>query len=74
MKSTPIAIALVPFMENLNRVLPKGEGVPVPLNCSVHVGPPITWAGDKAAFMETLRAALERLHAEAPPLHWAEDA
>ena len=65
---TPVWIA------GAGRVLPKGEGVPVPLNCSVHVGPPLAWGGDKDAFMEEVREALERLHAQAPPLHWAEDA
>ena len=64
---TPVWIA------GAGRVLPKGEGVPVPLNCSVHVGPPLRWAGDKDAFMEDLRAALEALHAQAPPLRWADE-
>jgi hypothetical protein len=50
-------------------VLPKGEGVPAPLNCSVHVGPP-RWSGERHAFMDEIRAALEALHDQAPPLRW----
>jgi len=63
---TPVWIA------GAGRVLPKGEGVPIPLNCSVHVGPPLHWAGDRDAFMEDVREALEALHAQAPPLRWAD--
>jgi hypothetical protein len=36
----------------------------------VHVGAPIAWPGDRVLFLETLRQALEDLHAQAPPLHW----
>lgn len=68
----PDAPVVPAWIAGAGRVLPKGEAVPVPLNCSVHVGPPLRWAGDKDAFMEELRQALERLHAQAPPLRWIE--
>jgi 1-acyl-sn-glycerol-3-phosphate acyltransferase len=58
------------WIAGAGRVLPKGKGVPVPLNCSIHVGPALHWGGDRQVFMDELRAALERLHAEAPPLRW----
>ena len=58
------------WIEGAGRVLPKGKGLPVPLNCSIHVGPPLRWGGDRQAFMEAVRTALETLRAQAPPLHW----
>jgi 1-acyl-sn-glycerol-3-phosphate acyltransferase len=42
-------IALVPvFIENLNRVLPKGEVLPVPILCSVTFGEPLRLAEGEA--------------------------
>ena len=42
-------IALVPvFIENLNRVLPKGEILPVPMLCSVTFGEPLRLAEGEA--------------------------
>jgi 1-acyl-sn-glycerol-3-phosphate acyltransferase len=59
------------WLQGAGRVLPKGTHVPVPLNCTVLVGDPVHWAGDRAAFMEQLRVALEGLKALAPPQRWA---
>lgn len=58
------------WIAGAGRVLPKGRGVPVPLNCSVNVGPPLTWRGERHVFMEEVREALEALSREAPPLRW----
>ena len=51
------------FIENLNRVLPKGEIFPVPILCSVNFGTPLRLAeGEgKAAFLDRARAALLNL-------------
>ena len=39
-------VELVPvWIENLNRVMPKGEFVPVPLMCSVTFGAPLQVGG-----------------------------
>lgn len=57
-------IELVPvWIENINRVLPKGEFVPVPLLCTVTFGAPLKLeAGEqKADFLDRARAALLRL-------------
>src|SRR5262245_29492342 len=54
-------VELVPvWIENLNRVMPKGEFVPIPLLCTVTFGAPLgPQAGeDKAAFLERARSAL----------------
>lgn len=54
-------LELVPvYMENLNRILPRGEVVPIPLLSSIHIGAPI-WleAGEpKAQFLHRARNAV----------------
>jgi 1-acyl-sn-glycerol-3-phosphate acyltransferase len=55
------AIELVPvWIDNLNRVMPKGEFLPVPLLCSVRFGPALSLADGerKAEFLDRARAAL----------------
>ena len=59
------------WLQGAGRVLPKGAHVPVPLNCTVLVGDAIRWRGDRPAFMEEMRVALEALKALAPPQRWA---
>ena len=52
---------LVPvLMDNLNRILPKGEVLPVPLLCSATFGAPIKLQAeeDKRAFLERARQAV----------------
>jgi 1-acyl-sn-glycerol-3-phosphate acyltransferase len=54
-------VELVPvWIENLNRVMPKGEFVPIPLLCTVTFGAPLRLQDgeDKAAFLERARTAL----------------
>lgn len=54
-------VELVPvFMENLNRILPKGEILPVPLIGSISFGKPLTLAADesKTMFLERARQAI----------------
>jgi 1-acyl-sn-glycerol-3-phosphate acyltransferase len=54
-------VELIPvWIENLNRVMPKGEFVPVPLLCTVTFGAPIAVAEGEASrpFRERSRAAL----------------
>jgi 1-acyl-sn-glycerol-3-phosphate acyltransferase len=54
-------VELVPvWIENLNRVMPKGEFVPIPLLCTVTLGAPILLGTDenKTAFLNRSRDAL----------------
>lgn len=54
-------VELVPvWIANLNRVMPKGEVLPVPLLCTVTFGAPLHIAAseDKDAFLARARAAL----------------
>jgi 1-acyl-sn-glycerol-3-phosphate acyltransferase len=54
------------WIENLNRVMPKGEFVPIPLLCTLSFGEPVRIADgeDKDVFLGRLRDALLAL---APP-------
>jgi 1-acyl-sn-glycerol-3-phosphate acyltransferase len=59
-------VELVPvWMENLGRMLPKGEFIPVPLLCSVNFGTPLRLQRDeeKEAFLERAKRALLDLQA-----------
>ena len=61
-------VELVPvWMENLGRVLPKGETVPVPLLCSVNFGVPLTigQGEERGAFLARARQALLDVAAQA---------
>ena len=54
-------VELVPvWIENLNRVMPKGEFVPIPLLCTVTFGTPVSVASgeESGPFGERSRAAL----------------
>ena len=59
------------WLQGAGRVLPKGALLPVPMNCTVLVGEPLYWGGERTAFMNALRDSLEALHAQAPPQRWA---
>jgi 1-acyl-sn-glycerol-3-phosphate acyltransferase len=59
---------LVPVhLENLNRILPKGESLPVPMVCRVTFGPvlPACPGEQKDAFLERARTAILQLEARA---------
>ena len=49
------------WIENLSRVMPKGQFVPVPLLCTITIGAPlkIRASEDKATFVARTREALE---------------
>lgn len=63
-------VDLIPvWMENLGRVLPKGETIPVPLLCSIAFGTPLRLEPneDKTAFLDRARAALLAVRDAARP-------
>jgi 1-acyl-sn-glycerol-3-phosphate acyltransferase len=51
------------WIENLNRVMPKGEVIPVPLLCTLTFGAPLKLAAgeERDAFLERARSALVAL-------------
>jgi 1-acyl-sn-glycerol-3-phosphate acyltransferase len=55
------AVQLIPaWIDNVQRVMPKGEVVPVPILCTVTFGTPVNLQSgeDKHAFLERARAAV----------------
>jgi 1-acyl-sn-glycerol-3-phosphate acyltransferase len=57
-------VPLIPaWIDNVQRVMPKGEVVPVPILCSVTFGAPLALQGgeDKRAFLERARNAVMAL-------------
>lgn len=66
----PHAPVIPVWIEGAGRVLPKGAHLPVPMNCTVLIGEPIAWTGDRLSFMAALRDRLLALKAEAPPQRW----
>jgi 1-acyl-sn-glycerol-3-phosphate acyltransferase len=55
-------VDLVPvYIDNANRILPKGEFLPIPLLCSVHIGVPIRIEASesKETFLARARAAVQ---------------
>lgn len=60
-------VMLVPvYIDNLNRVLPKGEGIPVPILCTVTFGEAFAFdpGQTKADFIAHAKSQLEALAAE----------
>ena len=54
-------LELVPvWVENIGRVMPKGEILPLPLLCTAHIGAPLRLieGEDKQSFLDRARAAL----------------
>lgn len=59
-KARPDVECVPVYIDNLNRVLPKGEILPVPILCSVFFGTPLALAAGetKTAFLERARTAM----------------
>ncbi|MEO7192149.1 MAG: lysophospholipid acyltransferase family protein [Vicinamibacterales bacterium] len=62
-RARPDAELIPVSLENLNRILPKGESLPVPMMSRVIFGPPLrsSPAEDKAAFLAGARVSLLQL-------------
>jgi len=63
-KNRPDVEFIPVLIENLNRILPKGEILPVPLLGSVSFGPPmiLETGEERAAFLERAQGAVKALH------------
>ena len=62
-RARPDAQIVPVYLENLNRILPKGETLPVPMLSRVVFGPPVDFLADedRTAFLTRARDALLRL-------------
>jgi hypothetical protein len=58
------------YLQGAGRSLPRDSKLLVPYTCTAVVGDPLHFEGDKGAFMQKLREAVEALKAQAPPMRW----
>ncbi len=64
-------VAVTPvYLQGAGRALPKDAKLLVPFNCTAVIGDPLTWNGSHHGFVDELRARIEALKAQAPPLRW----
>lgn len=64
-------VAVTPvYLQGAGRSLPKDAKLLVPFNTTAVVGDLLTWTGSHRGFVELLRARIEALKAEAPPMRW----
>jgi len=64
----PDAAVTPVYLQGAGRSLPKDAKLLVPFNTTAVVGDPLRWNGSHHGFVEELRARIEALKAEAPPL------
>jgi 1-acyl-sn-glycerol-3-phosphate acyltransferase len=67
----PEATVTPVYLQGAGRSLPKDAKLLVPFNTTAVVGDPLTWTGSHHGFIDELRARIEALKAQAPPLKWS---
>lgn len=72
-KKYPSVPVIPVYMQGTGRALPKGHHIIVPFVCTVVIGQPIPYEGNRPEFMADLRGAVDALKTQAPPLRWEED-
>jgi 1-acyl-sn-glycerol-3-phosphate acyltransferase len=66
----PHAAVTPVFLQGAGRSLPKDAKLLVPFNTTAVIGEPLTWNGSHHGFVDELRARIETLKAQAPPMRW----
>jgi 1-acyl-sn-glycerol-3-phosphate acyltransferase len=66
----PQAAVTPVYLQGAGRSLPKDAKLLVPFNTTAVIGDPLAWTGSHHGFIEELRARIEALKAQAPPLRW----
>ncbi|HRE46032.1 MAG TPA: lysophospholipid acyltransferase family protein [Terricaulis sp.] len=69
-ESAPDAPIVPVYLQGAGRSLPKDAKLLVPFNTTAVVGQALHWRGDSRALVDELRAKIEALKSEAPPLRW----
>jgi len=59
------------FTHGLGKALPKGEWMIVPFFVDIFVGEALAWSGDRAAFMQRYREAMDALAGEERRAEWS---
>jgi 1-acyl-sn-glycerol-3-phosphate acyltransferase len=67
----PEAAVTPVYLQGAGRSLPKDAKLLVPFNTTAVVGEPLNWNGSHHGFIDELRARIEALKAQAPPLKWS---
>lgn len=64
-------IPVIPiYLHGLGKALPRGEALLVPFFCDVFVGEAITWNGDRASYMQTIKARFQDLSQQNAIAEW----
>jgi len=66
----PQAAVTPVYLQGAGRSLPKDAKLLVPFNTTAVIGDPLTWNGSHHGFVDELRARIEALKDQAPPLRW----
>jgi 1-acyl-sn-glycerol-3-phosphate acyltransferase len=69
-EAAPDAPIVPIYIQGAGRALPKGAKIPVPFDITIVIGAALSFAGSRPALIAELRARLEALKAQAPPLKW----
>jgi 1-acyl-sn-glycerol-3-phosphate acyltransferase len=70
-EACPQATVTPVYLQGAGRSLPKDAKLLVPFNTTAVVGDPLIWSGSHHGFIDELRARIEALKAQAPPLKWS---
>jgi 1-acyl-sn-glycerol-3-phosphate acyltransferase len=66
----PAAAVTPVYLQGAGRSLPKDAKLLAPFNVTAVVGDALTWNGSHHGFVDELRARIEALKAQAPPMRW----
>ncbi|PZO52725.1 MAG: 1-acyl-sn-glycerol-3-phosphate acyltransferase [Alphaproteobacteria bacterium] len=58
------------YLQGAGRSLPKDAKLLVPFNTTAVIGDALAWNGSHHGFVDELRAQIEALKAQAPPMRW----
>ena len=63
-ESNPAVPVIPVFLHGLGKALPKGEALLVPFFCDIFVGEPLSWTGERRAYMRQLDERMKQLAEE----------